>query len=130
MPVVLTYSGGIGHYTRGYIKGFYTDSDYPITGLSDHTLQLTQVGFDVLINLVIQSRFYTPNSNHYSTDFIFDAAASQAYYLGVPYLAAFDVTLVADPGDQSWRIGVRGSLVSGPVTRADLPPLPHYWRPL
>ncbi len=129
MAVVFTYSAGVGHYTRAYIKGFYTDDEYPIIGLIDHTLQLTQVGFDVLVNLVIQPRFYAPSSNHYSTDFIFDAAASQAYYLGLPYLAAFDIGLIFDPVDFSWRIRVKGSGTAGTPTRADLPVLAGYWAP-
>lgn len=130
MAVLLAYSGGIGHFTRAYVRGFYTDSDFPIVSISDHTLQLTQVGYDVQIYMVIKPHFYAPSSNHYTSDYVFDGAASQAYYLGVPYLAGFDITLINDPVDFSWRIklGVPGHF--GTPSRIDLPALSDYWRPL
>lgn len=129
MPVVLTYSAGSGNFPRAYIKGFYTDDDYPIVNLSDSVLTLTQTGFDVQVYLQIRTKFFTPSSNVYSLDYVFDASASQAYYLGSPYLAAFDIRLFPDPVDYSFRIKVSGSGASGAPTRADLPPLPHYWLP-
>lgn len=128
MSVVLSYPAGIGNFPRAYIRGFYTSDDYPIVSLTDHTLELTQVGFDVQVFLVIFPRFYAPSSNVYSTDYVFDAAASQAYYLGSPYSAGFGITLIADPVDFSWRLKVIGSGSSGTPTRADLPPLPGYWQ--
>lgn len=130
MPVVLTFSDGVGNFPRSYIKGFYTDDDYPIVGISTDLLQLTQTGFDVLVNLVIRTNFYAPSSNVYSLDYVFDAAASQAYYLGVPYLAGFDIKLIGDPIDFSWRIKVVGSGSSGPPSRAALLPMGvDYWLP-
>jgi hypothetical protein len=127
MTVVLNYPDGIGNFPRAYIRGFYTADDYPIVSLTDHTLELTQVGYDVQVYLVIRPNFYTPSSNVYSLDYLFDASLSQAYYLGSPYLAAFSLVLMADPVDFSWRIKVTGSGSSGTPTRADLPPLEGYW---
>jgi hypothetical protein len=130
MPVVLTFSDGVGNFPRSYINGFYTDDDYPIIGIATGLLQLTQIGFDVLVNLVIRSAFYPPSSNVYSLDYVFDASASQAYYLGVPYSAAFDIKLIGDPVDFSWRIKVIGSGTAGTPSRASLLPMGvDYWLP-
>ena len=63
MPVVLTYPNGDSHFKRAYIKGFYTDSDYPIVNLFAGTLQLTQTGFDVQIYIVLKPAFVVPSSN-------------------------------------------------------------------
>jgi len=130
MPVVLSYPNGNAHFPRAYIKGFYTDSDYPIVNLFGGVLQLTQTGYDVQVYLNLRPNFTPPSSNKWSLDYVFDSATSQAYYLGTPYLAGFAVSLVNDPVEFSWRIKVSGSGSSGTPTRADLAPLLLYWRPL
>jgi len=130
VSVTLFYPQGSGHFPRAYIRGFYTDDDYPIVNLFGGVLELTQIGYDVQIYLQIRSAFIVPTSNVYTLDYVFDAGASEAYYLGTPYAAGIYIQLVNDPVDFSWRIRVNGSNTPGTPTRVDLAPKPLYWRPL
>jgi len=129
MSVGLTYSKGSGNFPRSYIRGFACDNNFPIVSLTDHTLELTQAGYDVQIYLVIRPHFYAPNSNVYSLDYVFDGAASSGFYLGLPYPFGFDVRLIGDPDDFSFRIYLPSGLGFNHSIKADLPPLSSYWLP-
>jgi len=129
MSVALTYSHGIGNFPRSYIRGFCTDNNFPIVSLTDHTLELTQAGYDVQVYLVIRPHFYQANSNVYSLDYVFDSSASSGFYLGLPYPFGFDVQLIGDPDDFSYRIYLPSGLGFNHSVKADLPPLSSYWLP-
>lgn len=127
MPLILTYPATKPNFPRAYVKGFITGTFIDAMSLSGETLLLQNFSLNLLYSMPLQHRFFTPSSNVYSLDYVFDAAACNAFISGVPITTGAQISFVADPHDFSWRIRVFTEPFASPPLVADLPPLAGYW---
>jgi hypothetical protein len=117
------------NFVRARIKGFVMGIGSTNCHISGQYLE-----FDYLYpiyhgRLKIADRFWTPTSNVYSLDYVFDAADSSFTLSATPIDALVYLDLVFVPDDQHYRINVLSNVGVEPSAAADLSPLSGYWNP-
>jgi hypothetical protein len=130
VAVTPIYTSPTTYFTRSYLNGFVGCvgcSNMRWSGLS--TLVVDFVG-GFRFDLVVKFNVYSPNSNTYTLDYVFDNPASQVYLGGVPVASAMWYGfhyMTTRPGT---RIHILSSLPVDETQTLDLPPMPStYWRP-
>lgn len=100
-----------------------------VVAISGETLLLYRTSILLVYVLPIQHRFFVPNSNFYTLDFVFDAPNCKAFIAGSEIDTGAQILLDADPVDFSWRVRIFDGFAPLHTLSVDLTPLPHYWRP-
>lgn len=118
------------NFVRARCSGFVLGVDSSNTHISAQRLE-----FDYLFplyhgSLLIADRFWTPSSNIYSPDFVFDAASSSFTLSGVPIDALIYLDFIFVPEEQHYRVKVLANIAYDPAQTADIAPLSGYWNPI
>jgi len=116
-------------FVRAYIRGFQGSN-----GESNLHIFAGQYIFDYLYPLyhailVITPEFLAPSSNVYTLDHVFDAAASQMYYMGSPFTDTQYLEIGVYDRFGGFRIRTQASLAVAPFETCQLEPLANYWLP-
>ncbi len=130
MAVTPIYTTPINQFPRSYLTGFVG-----CTGITNmrwagmSTLKCDfPGGFE--FDLVVRPNVYSPNSNVYTLDYVFDNALSQVYHFGVPVASSMWYGFYTSPTLTQYRILILSSLPVDETQILDLPPMPgSYWRP-
>jgi len=96
--------------------------------IEDEVLKFEYLALYV-IEMPIRHEFFTPNSNVYSCDHIFENDACTITVATVPIDAGAHIKVRWTPPDLGLRCWVLSSLVIDNTILSDLPTLPDYWNP-
>jgi len=130
MPINFLYPALPVNFTRSYISGFVAN-----TGIINMVLVGNVLSYDYLtpaihLDLVIRPHFLPWSSNVYSLDYVFDAAASQAYVSGSPVSSSQGIRFTPMLTEPTYRISTIFGLGIDESLKVDLPAAPTgYWRP-
>jgi hypothetical protein len=128
MALSLIFDNPDFNFPRTYLRGFVGS-----TGMTDIIIidEVLIINYLLIydIQMPIRHTFYTPNSNVYSCDHIFENDACTITAGGVPIDAGAHIKTRYVPPLNGLRVQVLSSLVLDDTFLSDLPQLPGYWNP-
>jgi len=118
------------NFNRARVKGFVGCIGCSNMAINGQALEWYYNYPDYFAHLEISDKFWTPNSNFYSCDYVFDKPGSYLRRFGVNIDATFWFNFVFVPQDGFYRIHVFADLPFDHTVTADLAPLAGYWCPI
>jgi hypothetical protein len=117
------------NFPRSYVSGFVGSA-----GITNMVVAGQALDWDYLFPIVhahfpILTPFYTPSSNIYSLDHVFDEPACVVTVFGSPISGDVYVDWLHAPQENAWRVWVYASLTLDTSIKADLPPYVPSWNP-
>lgn len=118
------------NFNRARVKGFVGCVGCNSMAIVGQALEWYYSGTRYFAHLEIADRFWTPNSNFYSCDYVFERDGSYLRRDGIIIDAIFWLNFVFVPQDGFYRIHVFADVAFDPDVTADIAPLPGYWAPI
>lgn len=132
MPITFTHTQPHYNANMEVVRGVYvndTPAAYSWTG----TALAWSLGLypGVLLNIVFEPRAFTRKTNTFSSPYLVDSVGSQAYYLGVPFMAYLPVSWYITPQKRGVWLAILLDGGDPPHTFIEWPfaPPPSPWYP-
>lgn len=126
--ITINYPCGNQSFSRGYCYGFQLHFGCFDTRLEGQVLRFnTGVGAEWYFP--VTDVFFTPSTNSYTLDRVFDLENCFLYVFGVPSFAFVNCGIVVSPSDYQYRVGLNCGVAQDINQRADLAVAPYVWRP-